>query len=597
MNFGKFASVKGKTTLYFSLVLSLAIFLTGGSCYYFFSKIYCASMENQNDIRLQALSNQLDGQVFRFVKHQLLELTENHVVYKALSSLLKDPETQRNLKIFNTVDELKSLVTFSNGIIDSVDIYCPNSKISVSSLSGYTDLSPEPPRADRLLWEKTAQDWKNNYWWDVRQINANNNTNIICFNTFPAGFGNNAKGLIAVSLNPSILDPYIGILETEETKYFLLDYNRVFFYGGMRGLNEYLGGRGDEALGRIIHMGNDGTVHRVNTNQGGVTVSYIHSREIPIILLSVMSTRSLRAGMDKIMTFIIVIGIGVFLTGLIPSGLFSRKLYTPLSQLLVSLENLPTNASNLSFRNEYLYINHAVDQLYQKAIEYERTFNEYLNIIVNDFKTALNSRDINGVSIILEHFRSMYRNSSQTNDHVRAYMAVLIDVFYAYVKNANLEKFDIEGKLIGGKSIEGKLKIETQRDLASFCDTLRGTVARAFEYAGGQKKTLLVSKLLDYIRVNLSAPISLESTAEHCGISSSYASKLIREETGRSFSDCLNKFRLEAALILLGDSSLKVEDIAAKTGFGGAAYFIKRFKTRYGVTPKAWRLQKNIGGS
>jgi YesN/AraC family two-component response regulator len=91
------------------------------------------------------------------------------------------------------------------------------------------------------------------------------------------------------------------------------------------------------------------------------------------------------------------------------------------------------------------------------------------------------------------------------------------------------------------------------------------------------------------MQANLSTPISLESTAEHCGISSSYASKLIREETGHSFSDCLNKFRLEAALTLLSNFSLKVEDIATKTGFGGSAYFIKQFKARYGTTPKAWR--------
>jgi AraC-like DNA-binding protein len=331
----------------------------------------------------------------------------------------------------------------------------------------------------------------------------------------------------------------------------------------------------------------------VNTNQGGLTVSCIHSREIPVALISVMSTGALRAGMGKIMAFIFIIGIVVFLAGLITSGLFSRKLYTPLNQLLVSLENLPINASTLSFRNEYLYINHAIGQLYQKAIEYERTFNEYLNITAGDFKTALNSRDINGVSIILEHFCGMYGNSSLTSDHVRAYMEVLVNAFSAYARDANLENFD--GKL----DIEGKLKIETHRDLASFCDTLRETVVLAFEYAREQRqqKILLASKLLDYIKVNLSTPISLESTAEHCGISSSYASKLIREETGHSFPDCLNNFRLEAALILLGDSSLKVADIAAKAGFGGAAYFIKRFKARYGITPKAWRLQKNIGGS
>jgi AraC-like DNA-binding protein len=44
---------------------------------------------------------------------------------------------------------------------------------------------------------------------------------------------------------------------------------------------------------------------------------------------------------------------------------------------------------------------------------------------------------------------------------------------------------------------------------------------------------------------------------------------------------------------LLEDHSVKVVDAAKAAGFNSAAYFIKRFRLKYGLTPNEWRDSKN----
>jgi two-component system response regulator YesN len=54
----------------------------------------------------------------------------------------------------------------------------------------------------------------------------------------------------------------------------------------------------------------------------------------------------------------------------------------------------------------------------------------------------------------------------------------------------------------------------------------------------------------------------------------------------------LTNIRLEKAKELLGDGSLKVQDIAQKVGYESTSYFISLFLKSQGVTPNEYR--KNL---
>jgi AraC-like DNA-binding protein len=581
MDFSVFKSVRSKMVLYFSLVLSLSTMVTGGACYFFFSRNYRGSMEHQNDLQLGALSGQIDQQVYRHARQQFIEMTVNTVLYQYLNSLFKDPVSQRNVKIFNAVRELQSLVTFSGGIVDSVDIYFPESRISISSMAGFNDFASGIIKEDLYLWEAVLEDRnrieQNYYWWDLRQISSYQNVKMVHFGFVPLP-GADPRGIIAISIDPSVFASWLSVLETKDTQFFLINSELSSIYGSVTELAALLS---EEELSRIAGSKYDGLVHHAASTDANTIVSWIRSAESPTVLLSAVSTSSFRQGMDEIMVFILVIGIVVIVAGLAVSGVFSLRLYRPLKQLVASVGQLPGWNSR---QNEYSYLNQAIDMLHRMAAEYGKAFEDYLETIARDLSGALNARSLDWVCRVLDYFQKHCAGLEKNSDYCRREMEVLLDVFTRYLSKQGIEKI---------LNIDD-LKTESCESIEVFCERMRGAAGEAFDAMASQnnQRTQLLSKILIYIKANLSKPISLESVADHCGISAGYVGKIIKEETGENWVDYLNKERLEISIALLNDSSVKIEEIASHAGFNSAAYYIKRFKQRYGMTPNAYRNQK-----
>lgn len=82
--------------------------------------------------------------------------------------------------------------------------------------------------------------------------------------------------------------------------------------------------------------------------------------------------------------------------------------------------------------------------------------------------------------------------------------------------------------------------------------------------------------------------VTLDETAERLGITPSYLSRLVKEETGRTFTELLTEHRIERSkqLLLEGDTPLK--ELHAKLGFSSNSYFIRVFKEETGETPSAY---------
>lgn len=84
--------------------------------------------------------------------------------------------------------------------------------------------------------------------------------------------------------------------------------------------------------------------------------------------------------------------------------------------------------------------------------------------------------------------------------------------------------------------------------------------------------------------------LCLSGLSESLHVSSSYLSRVIRKETGMSFSELLTKVRMETALSLLQShpemSTLKVSE---ETGYRNQHYFCKVFRQYTGQTPTEYR--------
>lgn len=95
----------------------------------------------------------------------------------------------------------------------------------------------------------------------------------------------------------------------------------------------------------------------------------------------------------------------------------------------------------------------------------------------------------------------------------------------------------------------------------------------------------------NYIQANYQS-ITLEDMAEEFHLSVPYASKYIKDKSGKTFGELVQSIRMKKARTLLKNSSMTVENISYNVGYQNVEHFIRLFKKRYQMTPIQYRNAK-----
>ncbi len=100
-----------------------------------------------------------------------------------------------------------------------------------------------------------------------------------------------------------------------------------------------------------------------------------------------------------------------------------------------------------------------------------------------------------------------------------------------------------------------------------------------------------ISAVVDHLTEHLADPISLPEVSRRAGMSESQFSRYFRRATGNSFTDFVNRLRINRACQLLMDSDRYITNICYDVGFNNVANFNRRFLQIKGMTPKEFRRQ------
>lgn len=95
--------------------------------------------------------------------------------------------------------------------------------------------------------------------------------------------------------------------------------------------------------------------------------------------------------------------------------------------------------------------------------------------------------------------------------------------------------------------------------------------------------------LLDWLHQRLDQTHSLDSLAAQALMSRRSFTRHFRQQTGMSLGDWLLAARLALSQRLLEETRQPVERIAQQAGFGSTAALRQHFKSRFGLSPAAWR--------
>lgn len=98
-----------------------------------------------------------------------------------------------------------------------------------------------------------------------------------------------------------------------------------------------------------------------------------------------------------------------------------------------------------------------------------------------------------------------------------------------------------------------------------------------------------IANAMDYINNNLEKPLTVEDIAQHVQLSKTQLSALFKDSTGNTLINWREERRIARASRLLTQTTLQIQEIADKIGYGDPLYFSRTFSRLVGCSPRAYR--------
>ena len=178
---------------------------------------------------------------------------------------------------------------------------------------------------------------------------------------------------------------------------------------------------------------------------------------------------------------------------------------------------------------------------------------------------------------------------SLDDDKIREFKIVMVGTINRIINMMNKNTADIFGDTnsvyleIGGSGSKEELGQNIKRVFVILCS-----------YNANRKETKQnkqANNIIRFIADNFDdVELSLKRTASEFYISENHVSRILKEETGKNYSEFLSDFRMKKAKELLKNTNMTVAKVAEKVGYAEIRSFNKMFKKYTGKTPSEYRL-------
>lgn len=215
----------------------------------------------------------------------------------------------------------------------------------------------------------------------------------------------------------------------------------------------------------------------------------------------------------------------------------------------------------------------------------------YMNEFPARFRDALSKRDAQAADALCEELTGKLQNNRGLLPNQAR------DLYYKLLMVISNLEYDAKVSTTADASAQSPLG--QLNDCMNYSDVhalLRHAVTSYFallETTVTENATLFLIK--DYISKNYSdSNLSIKDISDHVHLSSSYLCTVFKTETGQTLNQYLTNFRMEKAKQLLADPRNKINEIAARVGYGDQNYFGKTFKKVVGLSPSEYREKESL---
>jgi len=229
-----------------------------------------------------------------------------------------------------------------------------------------------------------------------------------------------------------------------------------------------------------------------------------------------------------------------------------------------------------------------INALSLENIEKRNKFKKYPYEMEKELIAYVQAGDsVNAIAILNGILGEIFAISSGNLDIIKANIYELTAVLMRAAVDAGVVLTDLSAVL---KKVTTILSQETQYDEVCLLtsEVMENIISILYQNRFKKQSNEHLMKAINFIKKNYESEISLDMVAKNVFVSGYYLSHLFRDEMNMTFSDYVNKVRMEAAVKLMKERRLSISDIAIKTGFKEAGYFSKIFKKYHGISPKKY---------
>ena len=190
--------------------------------------------------------------------------------------------------------------------------------------------------------------------------------------------------------------------------------------------------------------------------------------------------------------------------------------------------------------------------------------------------------------LVKQYFKKQLSSNELTDDNAYLYYNEVLDA----IKSAIADNEDYNA-ILPDCSLVSRNECPTLNACVLNFNSIIRLLNDAAENSTSQKQT--VKQLIDYINEHYGEDLSLYDIAEKVFyIHPNYLSKLLKMETGMTFSRYLTFIRMDKAKQMLCDSTLSISAISGFVGYNSPSYFVQTFHRMMGMTPNEFRKKNGI---
>lgn len=257
--------------------------------------------------------------------------------------------------------------------------------------------------------------------------------------------------------------------------------------------------------------------------------------------------------------------------------------------LLIS--DLQRNYSTLANGLRYSYIYGFGNLFTQEAIERFEASDDTIDPgLSTRFRQLLRDHNfdelINYVTGLPGFIREKAPSFSRVYDHYRSIFFIITSYCNNNYTNYPYKDIPPSDMMRQFESID-----ETSAFLVELITSLKTTPLSDDKEQSNNISKKFIDRIIEYIDEHI-VDASLNGVAEHFNVSTAHLSRVFKENAGINFSDYVAEKKLQKAVeLLLDDNNYNIGDIAKTLGYNTPAYFSRKFKERFELTPAMYRKQ------